>query len=46
MLRDAGLITTARNGPGVLHTLTPTGASVLRAAARTGAGGETAEAPR
>lgn len=33
-LRDAGLITTIRNGPSVLHTLTPTGASVLRAATR------------
>ncbi|MGY0057666.1 ArsR family transcriptional regulator [Streptomyces sp. LZ34] len=33
-LRDAGLITTIRNGPTVLHTLTPTGASVLRAAIR------------
>ncbi|MEV1077885.1 ArsR family transcriptional regulator [Streptomyces sp. NPDC050211] len=31
-LRDAGLITTVRNGPTVLHTLTPTGASLLRAA--------------
>jgi DNA-binding transcriptional ArsR family regulator len=34
VLRDAGLITTVRNGPSVLHTLTPTGASVLRAAQR------------
>ncbi|NYE43878.1 DNA-binding transcriptional ArsR family regulator [Streptomyces fulvorobeus] len=33
-LRDAGLITTIRNGPTVLHTLTPAGASVLRAATR------------
>lgn len=33
-LRDAGLITTRRNGPTVLHTLTPVGASVLRAAVR------------
>ncbi|MFF0724426.1 ArsR family transcriptional regulator [Streptomyces sp. NPDC004134] len=33
-LRDAGLITTVRHGPAVLHTLTPTGASVLRAAMR------------
>ncbi|MFF9484627.1 MarR family transcriptional regulator [Streptomyces sp. NPDC014676] len=33
-LRDAGLVTTIRNGPTVLHTLTPTGASVLRAALR------------
>ncbi|MFJ6825227.1 helix-turn-helix domain-containing protein [Streptomyces niveus] len=32
VLRDAGLTTTVRNGPSVLHTLTPTGASVLRAA--------------
>lgn len=31
-LRDAGLVTTVRNGPSVLHTLTPTGAAVLRAA--------------
>ncbi|MDG9720917.1 ArsR family transcriptional regulator [Streptomyces sp. DH24] len=31
-LRDAGLVTTVRNGPSVLHTLTPTGASLLRAA--------------
>ncbi|MET9551472.1 ArsR family transcriptional regulator [Streptomyces sp. NPDC006645] len=34
VLRDAGLTTTVRNGPSVLHTLTPTGASVLRAALR------------
>ncbi|MFE9722840.1 ArsR family transcriptional regulator [Streptomyces sp. NPDC005794] len=33
-LRDAGLITTVRNGPAVLHTLTPAGASLLRAATR------------
>ncbi|MGW7082371.1 ArsR family transcriptional regulator [Streptomyces sp. NPDC054871] len=33
-LRDAGLVTTVRNGPAVLHTLTPTGASLLRAAVR------------
>ncbi|WP_329205960.1 helix-turn-helix domain-containing protein [Streptomyces sp. NBC_00683] len=33
-LRDAGLISTVRNGPTVLHTLTPTGASLLRAALR------------
>ncbi|KUN99044.1 ArsR/SmtB family transcription factor [Streptomyces caeruleatus] len=33
VLRDAGLITTSRNGASVLHTLTPAGASVLRAAA-------------
>ncbi|MFJ9111673.1 helix-turn-helix domain-containing protein [Streptomyces sp. NPDC102283] len=45
VLRDAGLITTARNGPAVLHTLTPTGASVLRAA-RAGAGEEAVDAPR
>ncbi|MQY13443.1 hypothetical protein SRB5_35910 [Streptomyces sp. RB5] len=32
VLRDAGLVTTVRNGPAVLHTLTPTGAAVLRAA--------------
>lgn len=32
VLRDAGLTTTIRNGPSVLHTLTPTGAAVLRAA--------------
>ncbi|MGW0759593.1 ArsR family transcriptional regulator [Streptomyces sp. NPDC002814] len=32
VLRDAGLITTIRIGPTVLHTLTPTGASLLRAA--------------
>ncbi|MFD0424293.1 ArsR family transcriptional regulator [Streptomyces parvus] len=32
VLRDAGLITTARHGAAVLHTLTPAGASVLRAA--------------
>ncbi|MFF6785371.1 ArsR family transcriptional regulator [Streptomyces sp. NPDC012510] len=30
-LRNAGLITTTRNGANVLHTLTPLGASVLRA---------------
>lgn len=34
-LRDAGLLTSVRNGSSVLHTLTPTGASVLRAATRT-----------
>lgn len=33
-LRDAGLITSTRHGGSVLHTLTPVGASVLRAAAR------------
>ncbi|MGW8489844.1 MarR family transcriptional regulator [Streptomyces sp. NPDC055886] len=32
VLRDAGLVTTVRNGPSVLHTLTPAGAAVLRAA--------------
>ncbi|MDN3248474.1 helix-turn-helix domain-containing protein [Streptomyces mutabilis] len=31
-LRDAGLVTSVRHGATVLHTLTPTGASVLRAA--------------
>ncbi|GHA70361.1 helix-turn-helix domain-containing protein [Streptomyces termitum] len=31
-LRDAGLVTTRRHGATVLHTLTPVGASVLRAA--------------
>jgi DNA-binding transcriptional ArsR family regulator len=31
-LRDAGLITSVRNGPTVLHTLTPVGASLVRAA--------------
>ncbi|MDX3506181.1 helix-turn-helix domain-containing protein [Streptomyces sp. ATCC51928] len=44
VLRDAGLITTTRNGPAVLHTLTPTGASVLRAA-QARAGEESADAP-
>jgi len=49
-LRDAGLVTTVRNGPSVLHTLTPTGAAVLRAALRpagedTGRGGSTRAAP-
>ncbi|MEW2636110.1 winged helix-turn-helix domain-containing protein [Streptomyces sp. NPDC048389] len=34
VLRDAGLITSSRNGASVLHTLTPVGASVLRAAVR------------
>ncbi|MGW0819807.1 ArsR/SmtB family transcription factor [Streptomyces sp. NPDC002845] len=34
VLRDAGLITSSRHGASVLHTLTPVGASVLRAAAR------------
>ncbi|MFD6278808.1 ArsR family transcriptional regulator [Streptomyces sp. NPDC060209] len=33
-LRDAALITTVRNGPAVLHTLTPAGASLLRAGTR------------
>ncbi|WP_234046510.1 helix-turn-helix domain-containing protein [Streptomyces adelaidensis] len=32
VLRDSGLITTIRHGAAVLHTLTPLGASVLRAA--------------
>ncbi|MGW6583674.1 ArsR family transcriptional regulator [Streptomyces globisporus] len=32
VLRDAGLISTVRMGPAVLHTLTPAGAAVLRAA--------------
>ncbi|MEU3604298.1 helix-turn-helix domain-containing protein [Streptomyces sp. NPDC035033] len=32
-LRDAGLITSSRHAATVLHTLTPTGASLLRAAA-------------
>jgi DNA-binding transcriptional ArsR family regulator len=45
VLRDAGLVTTVRNGPAVLHTLTPTGVSVLRAA-RTGASEEAVGAPR
>ncbi|MEI5524126.1 ArsR family transcriptional regulator [Streptomyces brasiliscabiei] len=39
-LRDAGLITSVRHGPTVLHTLTPAGASVLRAATRTPVGVE------
>ncbi|MGW0819808.1 ArsR family transcriptional regulator [Streptomyces sp. NPDC002845] len=34
-LRDAGLITSHRHGATVLHTLTPAGASVIRAATRT-----------
>lgn len=34
VLRDAGLITSTRDGASVLHTLTPAGASLLRAAAR------------
>ncbi|GHH49727.1 MarR family transcriptional regulator [Streptomyces candidus] len=33
-LRDAGLITSSRHATSVLHTLTPAGASVLRAASR------------
>ncbi|MFI5888305.1 ArsR/SmtB family transcription factor [Streptomyces sp. NPDC051554] len=33
-LRDAGLISSHRHGPSVLHTLTPLGASLLRAAPR------------
>ncbi|GGW84057.1 transcriptional regulator [Streptomyces malachitofuscus] len=44
-LRDAGLVTTVRNGPTVLHTLTPAGASVLRAALRTGADQDTTGTP-
>lgn len=39
-LRDAGLVTTVRHGPSVLHTLTPAGAAMLRAAG--GSGGRTA----
>lgn len=35
-LRDAGLITSRRHGANTLHTLTPVGASVLRAAVRPG----------
>ncbi|MZD05794.1 helix-turn-helix domain-containing protein [Streptomyces sp. SID5785] len=31
VLRDAGLLTTVRTGPSVLHTLTPAGAALLRA---------------
>ncbi|MBP2337044.1 DNA-binding transcriptional ArsR family regulator [Saccharothrix coeruleofusca] len=34
LLRDAGLITTRRRGPSVLHTTTPLGDSLLRADAR------------
>ncbi|MEO3840367.1 MULTISPECIES: helix-turn-helix domain-containing protein [unclassified Streptomyces] len=41
-LRDAGLITTVRDGGSVLHTLTPAGAAVLRASGGAGA----AAAPR
>ncbi|MFJ9899950.1 ArsR/SmtB family transcription factor [Streptomyces sp. NPDC091280] len=33
-LRDAGLITSHRHGPAVLHTLTPLGAALVRAATR------------
>jgi DNA-binding transcriptional ArsR family regulator len=33
-LRDAGLVTSVRHGPAVLHTLTPVGAAMLRAATR------------
>ncbi|WP_405853860.1 winged helix-turn-helix domain-containing protein [Streptomyces sp. NBC_01515] len=33
-LRDAGLISSHRHGPTVLHTLTPLGASLLRAATK------------
>ncbi|KOU64051.1 ArsR family transcriptional regulator [Streptomyces sp. MMG1533] len=39
-LRDAGLLTTQRHGPAVLHTLTPAGASLLRAAAERSSGGD------
>ncbi|MFJ4839364.1 ArsR family transcriptional regulator [Streptomyces sp. NPDC088746] len=35
VLRDSGLITTIRNGPTVLHTLTPAGASLLRSVSPT-----------
>lgn len=38
-LRDAGLITTVRDGSSVLHTLTPAGAAVLRASGASGASG-------
>lgn len=42
-LRNAGLLTSTRHGVTVLHTVTPLGASVLRAAARARvAGSETA----
>jgi DNA-binding transcriptional ArsR family regulator len=34
VLRDAGLVTSSRDGARVLHTLTPAGASLLRAAMR------------
>lgn len=34
-LRDAGLLTSVRNGPSVLHTLTPAGATLLGAPVRT-----------
>ncbi|WSU70844.1 helix-turn-helix domain-containing protein [Streptomyces sp. NBC_01102] len=34
VLRDAGLVTSSRHGTSVLHTLTPAGASVLRASTR------------
>ncbi|MFE1843920.1 MarR family transcriptional regulator [Streptomyces sp. NPDC059515] len=46
-LRDAGLVTSVRDGQAVLHTLTPTGAAVLRAALREadGAGAGRAQAP-
>ncbi|WP_055522377.1 ArsR/SmtB family transcription factor [Streptomyces graminilatus] len=37
VLRDAGLLVSHRHGPAVLHTLTPTGAALLRAG-RTGNG--------
>ncbi|WDT88903.1 ArsR family transcriptional regulator [Streptomyces sp. SCSIO-PteL053] len=38
-LRDAGLVTSSRNGANVLHCLTPAGAAVLRAATRAARGG-------
>jgi DNA-binding transcriptional ArsR family regulator len=34
VLRDAGLLTSHRHGQAVLHTLTPTGAALLRTSAR------------
>ncbi|MEO3762999.1 helix-turn-helix domain-containing protein [Streptomyces sp. B5E4] len=45
-LRDAGLIATVRDGGSVLHTLTPAGAAVLRAAAEAAGAAESAEVPR
>lgn len=45
VLRDAGLLSTVRNGPTVLHTLTPTGASVLRAALRKAEQGRAQDRP-